>query len=325
MISRRNIRVKVMQSLYSVESQFTESATNPGPEADAKKTSKPAQSLEPAKILQKHFDQTRQLFVYLIHFLTEVARHAETNARTRASKHLPSKEDLEVNTKIAGNELLLKIIELPSYKLALKEDKSFLPGNPDLLRKIYGELVNSDKYHHYIAAPGREKKEEKDILEFIFTDLMLPNESFTGHIEEFFSNWDDDAEMLNVLVINFLAKPSTYNFQELLSREKWEFAKSLLETTLSKKEVALDYIKPKLKNWDPDRIAVLDMLLMRMGVCEFLFFETIPPKVTINEYIDLAKEYSTPQSGQFVNGILDNIHKDLVRDNKMNKIAFKPS
>jgi N utilization substance protein B len=85
----------------------------------------------------------------------------------------------------------------------------------------------------------------------------------------------------------------------------------------------MEFIKPKLKNWDAERIAALDMILMRMGVCEFLFFETIPPKVTINEYIDLAKDYSTPQSGHFVNGILDNIHKDLVKDEKMHKIAYK--
>ncbi|MBS1660144.1 MAG: transcription antitermination factor NusB, partial [Bacteroidetes bacterium] len=97
----------------------------------------------------------------------------------------------------------------------------------------------------------------------------------------------------------------------------------LLVTVREKKEVLQDLIRPKLKNWDPERIATLDMILMQMGVAEFLYFETIPPKVTINEYIDLAKEYSTPQSGQFVNGILDNIHKDLVRDEKMHKINFK--
>ena len=113
------------------------------------------------------------------------------------------------------------------------------------------------------------------------------------------------------------------NFQEILSKEKWEFAKGLLETVTDKKEVLMDLIRPKLKNWDADRIATLDMILMQMGVAEFLFFETIPPKVSINEYIDLAKDYSTPQSGQFVNGILDNIHKDLVRDEKMHKINFK--
>ena len=97
----------------------------------------------------------------------------------------------------------------------------------------------------------------------------------------------------------------------------------IIPEALDKKEVTLDYIKPKLKNWDPDRIAVLDMILMRLGVCEFLYFETIPPKVTINEYIDLAKDYSTAQSGQFVNGILDNIHKELVQDGKMQKSEYK--
>ena len=131
--------------------------------------------------------------------------------------------------------------------------------------------------------------------------------------------------MMVQLVENFFNKPSSYNFQELISKEKRDFALGLLQTTLEKKELTMDYIKPKLKNWDSERIAVLDMILMRMGICEFLFFETIPPKVTINEYIDLAKEYSTQQSGQFVNGILDNIHKDLVRDNKMFKTDFKAS
>jgi transcription antitermination protein NusB len=169
----------------------------------------------------------------------------------------------------------------------------------------------------------REKKHEKDILEYILNDLMLPNETFTSFVEEKFPNWDDDAEMVQTLLSTLLSKPATFNFQEIISAEKWEFAKDLLKTTIDKKEVALEYIKPRLKNWDPDRIAILDMLLMRMGVCEFLYFETIPPKVTINEYIDLAKEYSTQQSGQFINGILDNIHKDLVKDDKMHKVSFK--
>src|SRR5919107_1695400 len=131
--------------------------------------------------------------------------------------------------------------------------------------------------------------------------------------------------MLNVLVINYLQKPGSYNFQEMLSKDKWEYARDLLETVLKKKDVTLELIKPKLDNWDPERIATLDMIIMQMGVCEFLFFETIPPKVTINEYIDLAKEYSTPQSGHFVNGILDNIHKELVSQNKIHKKNFRNS
>ena len=308
MISRRNIRVKVMQTLYSLES--LEDSVNPG---------------EPVKLLQKHFDQTRRLLIYLIYFLTEVARYSEKDAKNRASKHLPTQKDLEVNTKIAGNELLWKILEHKSYQQAVKIDKPELLDDAELLRRIYHDLVATDQYQQYITTESRDKKSEKDILEFVFTELMLPNDIFTSYVEEKFNNWDDDAEMTNMLVLNFLSKPNGYNFQEILSQEKWQFAKSLLETTIEKKELSLEYIKPKLKNWEPDRIALLDMLLMRMGVCEFLFFETIPPKVTINEYIDIAKEYSTQQSGQFVNGILDNIHKDLVRENKMHKVAFRPS
>jgi N utilization substance protein B len=109
----------------------------------------------------------------------------------------------------------------------------------------------------------------------------------------------------------------------MVSEDKEEFARSLLQSVLDKSEFLQSLIVPKLKNWDPERIAHLDMIMMKMGVAEFLYFETIPPKVTINEYIDLAKEYSTAQSGQFVNGILDNIHKELVEQGKMQKVEYK--
>lgn len=306
MISRRIIRVKVMQTLYSLETQDS-----------------PISSTDAVKLLKKHFDQSRELLVFMAHFITEVARYSEIDARNRASKYIPSANDLSVNTKIAGNELLWKIIEHPSYIQALKEDKPNVTNDPELTKKIYSDLAASDRYHQYISIAAREKKDEKDILEYILNDLMLPNDTFTSFVEEKFPNWDDDAEMLQTLLSALLSKPATFNFQEIISTEKWEFAKDLLKTTIEKKDVALDYIKPKLKNWDAERIAILDMLLMRMGVCEFLYFETIPPKVTINEYIDLAKEYSTQQSGQFINGILDNIHKELVKDDKMHKVSFK--
>jgi transcription antitermination protein NusB len=127
------------------------------------------------------------------------------------------------------------------------------------------------------------------------------------------------------LMLNLLQKPHNGDFQQFVSNEKLKFAKDLLLSVIEKEEVCNDYIKDKLQNWDPERTAILDMILMRMGICEFLFFETIPPKVTINEYIDLAKDYSTPQSGHFVNGILDSIHKELATQNKLHKVSFKKS
>ncbi|MCW3080977.1 MAG: nusB [Segetibacter sp.] len=279
---------------------------------------------EPVKLLKKQVDSSRQLFVYLLYVLTEVARYAEKDAIKRASKNLPSQQDLNVNTKLSGNEFLWKIIESSSFKKAIEDEKpNLIEDTTNQIKKIYNELTKSEEYHKYIQLESREKKSEKEIIVFIFTDLMLPSEDFTSHVEEHFTNWDDDADMMNQLMLNYLQKPGSYNLQDMLSQEKWDFAKSLLQTTREKREYVLDLIKPKLKNWDAERIAVLDMILMEMGVCELLFFETIPTKVTINEYIDLAKAYSTPQSGQFVNGILDNIHKDLASQDKIHKVSFK--
>jgi N utilization substance protein B len=275
------------------------------------------------KILQKHFDQTRQLFIYLVYFLSEVGRYAETDAHTRAGKHLPTYDDLHVNTKLPGNEILLRINEDPSFKEFVKKDHPESLLDKELVRKIYHDLAETNEYKAYIAKPKREKKEEREILEFILEKLMLEKENFLSHIEEIFTNWDDDAEMVILLLTNYLQKPGSYNFKEMISEEKWNFAKELLQTVREKSEHLEGLVIPKLKNWDPERIALLDMILMKMGVAEFLYFETIPPKVTINEYIDLAKEYSTSQSGQFVNGILDNIHKELVQQGKMHKVDFR--
>ena len=274
-------------------------------------------------LLENHFEQSRQLFTYLIYFVTEVARYAETDSLRRASKHLPTEQDLQVNTKISGNTILWQILEEASFKSAVKDLQILQVTDEQMIRKVYRELTNSEEYQAYITLASRNKKDEKDILTFIFSNLMLPNEVFISHIEEFFIHWDDDAEMMNQIVLNFLQKPASYDFRDIISKEKREFGLGLLRTSIEKKDFCLELIKPKLKNWDADRIAMLDMILMRMGVCELLYFETIPTKVSINEYIDLAKEYSTPQSGQFVNGILDNIHKEKELAGQLKKVDYK--
>jgi len=304
MISRRNIRVKVMQTIYTVNTLE-------------------GKSIDPQKILEQHFTQTRVLLVYLIYFLSETARYVERDSHQRASKHLPSAEDLNVNTKIAGNEILLKIYEDASLQQQLKELKPELKIDKELIRKIYLTLVETAEYQTYIHTTGRDKGSERKIIEFILNDLILSNETVISHIEEIFSNWDDDGEMVVQLLAAYIQKPGSIAFNQLLGADKENFARSLLKTVLEKNDFLQSLIIPKLKNWDPERIAQLDMIMMKMGVAEFLYFETIPPKVTINEYIDLAKDYSTPQSGHFVNGILDNINKEMEQQGKMNKIEYK--
>jgi N utilization substance protein B len=122
-----------------------------------------------------------------------------------------------------------------------------------------------------------------------------------------------------MLMDNFFRNAQKVNFLSLISGEKREYAQELLRTVLEKDDYCMELIRPKLVNWEAERVAQIDMLLLRMGVCEILYFPTIPTKVTINEYIEVAKLYSTPQSGQFVNGVLDNILKDLEKEGKVRK------
>jgi N utilization substance protein B len=307
MISRRNIRVKVMQGIYAIRT----GSLPPIAEGDAE------------KILKKNFNLTLALFTYEIWFLTEVARYAETDARNRGSKHLPSAQDLSVSVKISGNELLWRILESDFFKQATVQFRPELIDSESWVRNVYHKLVASTEYAVYNSEQGRNKKQEREILEFIYNDLMLANEDFVEFIEDRFNNWDDDAEMLRMIVLQFLQKPGVLKLNEMIGKEKFDFAKDLLEITETRNEQLDELIKPMLRNWDADRVALLDMILLHMGVAEFLYFDTIPPKVTINEYIDLAKAYSTPQSGQFVNGILDSVRKELENQNRLNKVAYK--
>lgn len=297
-----------MQTLYSIETMNKE--TRPG---------------EPLQILEKNLENAQQLFTFLVYYILEVARYSEKDALQKSQKHLPTENDLKVNTKIAGNELLWTIIENASFQQSVEKFKIKYLVDGELVRRSYFSLITSPEYKQYISEPSRDKKSEKNIIEFIFSDLMIPDEYFLSDVEEKFIHWDDDAEMMIVLMAKFLHKPSSFNFGKMVGDEKMIFARDLLQSAIDKDEYCLELIKPKLKNWDSERIALLDMILIKMGVCELLYFETIPTKVTINEYIDLAKEYSTEQSGHFVNGLLDNIHKELLGQNKIQKTNYKNS
>jgi N utilization substance protein B len=302
MMNRRNIRIKVMQVMYMLDAQNVATA---------------------AGLLQRELDKTRNLFVYMVHLVHQIARYAEIEALQRASKNLPNQADLEVNIKLAGNTVVWQTLESEKFKQALEIVKPQQWIDNDMVKSIFRQLVESATYQLYIQEENRDKAKEAAILKFIFGELILNSTNTVETIESQFSNWDDDGDMIIGFMLNYFQKPNSVNFLDLVGDEKMKFAKDLLRTAIEKKEVTEGLIVPKLKNWDPERIAVIDMILLRLGVCELLYFDTIPTKVTINEYIDLAKEYSTEQSGHFVNGILDNIHKELVSSGQIQKISHK--
>jgi len=306
MVSRRNIRVKVVQALYAVESDEGNISTD-----------------KALVMLKKYLDQTSDLFLFLVLLITEVANYALIDAKNKASKHLPTQSDLDTNTKIVENTILLSIIDIKGFRSEVKERGISKYIDEEIVKKIYINLTETELYKEYISNEKFDKKEDKNMMSFIFTDLIMADENVTEYIEDQFVHWDDDAEMIYQMMLNFFNKPTSYNLEQLIGEEKKDYAINLLKTAIEKRAFTLDMITPKLKNWDADRIAVLDMIILRLGVCEMLFFETIPAKVTINEYIDIAKSYSTNQSGHFVNGILDNIHKELASEGRLKKIDFK--
>jgi N utilization substance protein B len=306
MINRRNIRIKALQVVYSAEMASVKPSS-----ADVKKD------------LKNKFVQTSSLLNYCVSLLTECCKYVEVFANQRASKHLPTAEDLAVNTKLAGNDFVWQLMANKSFVLACEDTKTDKLIDAVMVKKLFLSLEPTDVYKQYIATNSRSKEEDTAIVQYIWNELILADEEWIAHLTERYQNFDDDIEMLLPIIKQAIEKGSSVKFTKYMTADKEQYANSLVNDYYEKYETVTTYIKPKLKNWDLDRVAKLDMILLHLGVAELLYYETIPVKVTINEYIDIAKEYSTPLSGQFVNGILDGIHKDLVRDDKLYKVDFR--
>ena len=272
-----------------------------------------------ARILNDKLDHVLDIFTVSVLYTLRIAQYAETDATTRSSKYLPSSDDMNVNTGIATNGFVLKMLGNTSFTEKIKKDKLERFIDADWIKKIYQSLAKSDEYAQYIATPSHTPAEEKEIIKYIWEQQMLTNEGLLSFFMDELPGWEDDSELIIMLMQNFFKSTSKMNFSNLLSGEKKDYAQDLLTAVIEKEAFCLEMITPKLMNWDKERVALIDLLLLRMGLCELLYFPTIPTKVTINEYIDIAKQYSTPQSGQFVNGVLDNLLKDLVKEDKIRK------
>lgn len=309
MISRRNIREKVMQSLYSIASMI-----------DEKDLLSSVNSATANKILINKLHDASRNFAASILYIIRIAEYAETDAHTKASKYLPTDDDLNVSTKIIGNKYLWQIRENETFQARVQADKLHLLISEEWVRKLYQKLKNSERYKKYIDNPERSDEEDKKILVYIWKNLVTKDENFQDILSDEWTGYAED-KVLNRTVIDFYFKnPEGFNFLTFLSEEKQKFAVDLLHAVIDKEAYLMELISPKLKNWDPERIAIIDMLLLKMGIAEFLYFPTIPTKVTINEYIEIAKDYSTEESGRFINAVLDSVLRDLSKAKQIEKI-----
>lgn len=305
MISRRNIRINVLQTIYETNSQ--ENILNPD---------------LALKHLNGKFDKTNALYIATIQLMYQITQYVLISANQRASKMAPTAEDMQVNTKLAGNILVEQLKRNELFANMVKKYKVAFIFEEETIKALYVLLSKTPEYLQYVSHNERNSQEEKKIIETIFDVCIYGNEDTASLLAEHYMNWYNDFEMLFAWNEKMLMNIKAFPFDKIISAEKLEYAQDLVKCFYDKKELAFQLIDPKLVNWDPERIAALDMIILHLGICEFLYFPTIPVKVTINEYIDLAKSYSTPQSGQFVNGLLDNVRKDLERDNQLHKTQY---
>jgi N utilization substance protein B len=310
MLNRRHIRIKVMQILYAFK----------GNESDDLKKDE--------KFLLQSIESMYNLYLLMLSLLVEVQGKAEEFLNKSQQKHLATSEDKNPNRKFINNEVLniLKNNTLLNGALEVRKINNWkLDG--EYVEVIFRELLESELYKDYMKTKVSSFYEDRAFVIDVFKTIIAPNEKLYDYLEDKNITWLDDLPVINTAIVKLLnkTKPNTGEQHFLITLFKdlddKAFAIELLQKTKLNLTTFGDEIEAKTTNWDKDRIANLDFVILQMAICEFQKFSSIPVKVTINEYIEIAKEYSTPKSSVFINGILDNIVKEYSDKGKLNKVG----
>jgi transcription antitermination protein NusB len=307
MISRRIIRTKVLQVLYAFYSTEDKSLNN------AEK--------ELFFCIRKTYD----LYHFLLALVIEIADYSEQRIEIKKNKHQPTHEDLHPNTKFVSNQVIQQLRENRALHAYINQQKLSWVNYPELIKELYLFLIESDFYKEYMKDKNRSFLDDRKFVDKMFTNILLIAEDLYEVLEEMSIYWNDDVEFTVSMISKTLKKfnPHSGSDQNLLpmfkDQDDRDFAKDLLRKSIINHDELRELIKEHSKNWDLDRIAFMDILIMQLAAAEFLYFPSIPTKVSLNEYIELSKYYSTEKSRNFINGILDKTLKDLKTSGKINK------
>jgi transcription antitermination protein NusB len=304
MLSRRHIRIKVMQLLYA--------------------KSRDAQ-LSLSDVLRRYENYGKrsiELYLFNLQHVIEVARYAVRDDIQRKAKYLPTDDDRRFTAKLFENEVLQGFLAHGTYEKAVKKFQMTGRTDDDTISNFYRRFLETDAYKAYLATDESTVDIHRNIILALYKFLMQ-SEIFEEAMEDFSPSWiDDDTLILGATKKTLKAFPSDeafiYDFNEE-DKLTFAFGEELLTKTYNKNLELLELIKPMLQNWEADRVATIDLILIKMAVCELTDFPTIPTKVTINEYVDISKMYSTDKSREFVNGILDRMMKKFKEDGTVKK------
>lgn len=309
MLNRRHLRVKVMQVLYAYQQAETKNTT----------------LFE--KNLLANIDKVFEMYISILALIVDVTKYAEIDAIERSNKHLPTQEDLNANLKVLDNLFIKSLLNNAQYLGAIKKYKTSWSFDPELEKSLFMTLKASDEYKAYLENPEQDLHSDKDLIKFIFKKVILKSTLAQQALEDLHINWQVDQDVLQAMIAKTLKNFSSTDSENQLAQisanwtEDKEFVLDLFQKTITNDAVFHQLIADKTKNWEADRIAMMDVILMKMSLSEMLYFTSIPIKVTINEYLEIAKEFSTPKSNSFINGILDKILEDLQKQNKIKKFG----
>ncbi len=304
MLNRRHLRIRVLQALYAWQKT---------PEKDL---------LKAEKAFLKSLQEVEELYIFLLLYLIELKDYATNFIEESKSKRLPTQEDLNPNTKFVKN-LFLNSLKDDTALLSLAGvfKLSYL-GNEEMVKKIFLNLKETHEYKEYMAAEGQDFESDKRFVSKVFGKFLLEEEYFQYFLEDKNIHWDDDLPFISSMVVKTI-KHSEEGKIELMSlfknKEDKQFCLDLFRKTIIHADRFIELISSKTSNWDIDRVAQIDLLLMQMALTEILEMTTVPVKVAMNEYIDMAKYYSTPKSKNFVNGILDSLLIEFKKEGVIKK------
>lgn len=304
MLNRRFLRIKVMQLLYSFFQH------------------EKADVAQFEKELFKSLDKIHELYLSILALIMDLHHVAMLVVDESKNKRLPNASDLNPNLKFVNNSLLLSLEANKDLKAQIEKKKISWQNDFDVVRKIFLEVRHSDIYKAYQESPESSAVQDRDFIIAIITEFLSENEVLASLFEDKSIHWADDSFVaFNSVIRNFETFEGEFKMQPLLKDEKddMEFMSELFRKTILYKSQFQELIDKHTRNWDLERIASMDMLLMEMALAEILYIPNVPVKASLNEYIDISKEYSTPNSKTFVNGVLDKIIAELKRDNRIEK------
>jgi len=267
-------------------------------------------------------DSSFELYLYHLYSFINFLKVSREDAKNRSAKHLPNAEDKLFTDKIYDNPLIQSVLSSTELKKLFVEKNFEARLDLDIVRKVYKDYSETDEYRAFIIAETLDNETfMKQLLNAY--KFLAKHEHYADHTEAGYSCWIDDKYLiLGTMKKTIKLLPAASDFYESFvpgSETVDDFGTALLFHVLDEDTDLLATIDPVLENWDASRVAILDMILIKMAICEMMYFPTIPTKVTLNEFVELAKTYSTDKSKEFINGILDKLMKKLSTEGKIAK------